>query len=84
MNISIQGLHKKYPNGNQALKDVNLEIKDGMFGLLGPNGAGKSSLIRILVSLMKPSSGNSTCQWERCRKKQSLRQKHVGLPTTRF
>lgn len=57
MNISIQGLHKKYPNGNQALKDVNLEIKDGMFGLLGPNGAGKSSLIRILVSLMKPSSG---------------------------
>ena len=57
MNISIQGLHKKYPNGNQALKDVNLEIKEGMFGLLGPNGAGKSSLIRILVSLMKPSSG---------------------------
>ena len=57
MNISIQGLHKKYSNGNQALKDVNLEIKEGMFGLLGPNGAGKSSLIRILVSLMKPSSG---------------------------
>lgn len=57
MNISIQGLHKKYPNGNQALKDVNLEIKEGMFGLLGPNGAGKSSLIRILVTLMKPSSG---------------------------
>lgn len=57
MNISIQGLSKIYPNGNQALKDVNLEIKEGMFGLLGPNGAGKSSLIRILVSLMKPSSG---------------------------
>lgn len=57
MNISIQGLHKQYPNGNQALKDVNLEIKEGMFGLLGPNGAGKSSLIRILVTLMKPSSG---------------------------
>ncbi|MEO1259811.1 MAG: ABC transporter ATP-binding protein [Bacteroidota bacterium] len=57
MNISIQGLNKIYPNGNQALKDVNLEIKEGMFGLLGPNGAGKSSLMRILVSLMKPSSG---------------------------
>ena len=57
MNISIQDLHKKYPNGNQALKDINLEIKEGMFGLLGPNGAGKSSLIRILVSLMKPTSG---------------------------
>jgi ABC-type multidrug transport system ATPase subunit len=34
-----------------------LEIKEGMFGLLGPNGAGKSSLMRILVTLMKPSSG---------------------------
>lgn len=57
MKISIQGLSKQYPNGNQALKNVNLEIQEGMFGLLGPNGAGKSSLIRILVSLMKPSSG---------------------------
>jgi ABC-type multidrug transport system ATPase subunit len=57
MHISIQGLSKIYSNGNQALKEVNLEIKEGMFGLLGPNGAGKSSLIRILVSLMKPSSG---------------------------
>lgn len=57
MNISIQGLNKVYPNGNHALKDVNLDIKEGMFGLLGPNGAGKSSLMRILVTLMKPSSG---------------------------
>lgn len=57
MNISIQDLNKVYPNGNQALKDVNIEINEGMFGLLGPNGAGKSSLMRILVTLMKPSSG---------------------------
>lgn len=57
MNISIQGLNKVYPNGNRALSDVNLEIREGMFGLLGPNGAGKSSLMRILVTLMKPSSG---------------------------
>lgn len=57
MNITIQGLNKVYPGGNHALKDVDLEIKEGMFGLLGPNGAGKSSLMRILVTLMKPSSG---------------------------
>lgn len=57
MNISIQDLNKVYPNGNHALKDVNIEINEGMFGLLGPNGAGKSSLMRILVTLMKPSSG---------------------------
>lgn len=60
MNISIENLNKIYTNGNWALKDINLEIPNGMFGLLGPNGAGKSSLMRILVTLMKPSSGKVT------------------------
>ena len=58
MSIIIKGLNKIYPNGNHALKDVNLEIPPGMFGLLGPNGAGKSTFIRILVALMEPSSGS--------------------------
>jgi ABC-2 type transport system ATP-binding protein len=57
MKIEIQNLNQIYPNGNQALKEVNLEIDNGMFGLLGPNGAGKSTLMRILVTLMKPTSG---------------------------
>ena len=57
MKIEIQGLNQIYPNGNHALKDINLEFGNGMFGLLGPNGAGKSSLMRIIVTLMKPSSG---------------------------
>jgi ABC-2 type transport system ATP-binding protein len=57
MKIEIQGLNKIYPNGNHALKEINLEFGTGMFGLLGPNGAGKSSLMRILVTLMKPTSG---------------------------
>ena len=57
MSISIRSLNKKYPNGNHALKDINLEIPTGMFGLLGPNGAGKSTVMRILVALMEPTSG---------------------------
>ncbi|HOB84893.1 MAG TPA: ABC transporter ATP-binding protein [Bacteroidales bacterium] len=57
MKIEIRGLSKIYPNGNRALKDIDLEFGTGMFGLLGPNGAGKSSLIRIMVTLMKPTSG---------------------------
>jgi ABC-type multidrug transport system ATPase subunit len=57
MKIEIKGLNQIYPNGNHALKDINLEFSTGMFGLLGPNGAGKSSLMRILVTLMKPTSG---------------------------
>lgn len=58
MKISIKDLNLVYPNGKQALKNISLEIENGMFGLLGPNGAGKSSLMRILVTLMKPSSGS--------------------------
>ncbi len=57
MKIQIENLDKVYKNGKKALSDVNLEIENGMFGLLGPNGAGKSSLMRILVTLMKPSKG---------------------------
>lgn len=57
MSISIKSLNKVYPNGNHALKNINLEIPTGMFGLLGPNGAGKSTLMRILVALMEPTDG---------------------------
>jgi len=57
MRIKIENLTKIYRGGFYALKNLNLEIPNGMFGLLGPNGAGKSTLMRILVTLMKPTSG---------------------------
>lgn len=58
MKILIKDLSKVYKNGKKALRSVNLEIENGMFGLLGPNGAGKSSLMRILVTMLKPSTGS--------------------------
>lgn len=57
MQIRIENLNKIYKGGSYAIKNLNLEIPNGMFGLLGPNGAGKSTLMRILVTLMKPTSG---------------------------
>lgn len=57
MIIEIENLSKVYPNGNHALKEINLKFGRGMFGLLGPNGAGKSTLMKIMVTLLKPSSG---------------------------
>src|SRR5207249_5627538 len=43
-----------------ALHDVNLEVPRGeFFGLLGPNGAGKTTLIKILVTLLAPSTGRA-------------------------
>src|SRR5690349_21644616 len=58
MDLVIEGLSKKYPNGVQALRDVSLTIRPGMFGLLGPNGAGKSTLMRTIATLQEPDSGS--------------------------
>ena len=58
MEIKIQNLKKIYSSGHEALKGIDLTINEGMFGLLGPNGAGKSTLMRILVTLMNPTSGD--------------------------
>jgi len=58
MKLIIENLSKTYPNGVQALKDINLTIETGMFGLLGPNGAGKSTLMRTLATLQEPDQGS--------------------------
>jgi ABC-type multidrug transport system ATPase subunit len=60
MELVIRGLNKTYPNGVQALKDIDLTIRQGMFGLLGPNGAGKSSLMRTIATLQEADSGSIT------------------------
>jgi ABC-type multidrug transport system ATPase subunit len=57
LKIEIKNVTKTYGGDFKALDDINLSITDGLFGLLGPNGAGKSTLMRILVTLMLPSSG---------------------------
>jgi ABC-type multidrug transport system ATPase subunit len=55
--LKITGLNKTYGGGIQALKDVALEIRPGIFGLLGPNGSGKTTLMKILATLLEPDSG---------------------------
>lgn len=60
MKLEIRNLSKTYPNGQKALKNLNLDIPMGMFGLLGANGAGKSSLMRTLATLQEADSGTIT------------------------
>jgi ABC-2 type transport system ATP-binding protein len=59
MELNIRDVSKTYPNGTQALKDVSLDIPQGMFGLLGRNGAGKSTLMRIIATLQEPDAGSA-------------------------
>jgi ABC-2 type transport system ATP-binding protein len=57
MHLHISHLSKTYPNGHQALRDVSLDIPQGMYGLLGPNGAGKSTLMRTIATLQEADEG---------------------------
>ena len=51
-------LKKVYPNGEEALKGINLEIPNGqVVALIGPSGAGKSTFIRTINRLVEPTSG---------------------------
>ncbi len=60
MELKLEGVSKKYPNGVQALSNVTLTIPRGMFGLLGPNGAGKSTLMRCVSTLQEFDAGTIT------------------------
>ena len=57
--LSINNLTKRYPNGVDALKGIDLVVGEGDFyALLGPNGAGKTTAIGIVCSLVNKTSGS--------------------------
>ena len=60
MRLLIDNVSKTYSNNVEALKNVSLDIGNGMFGLLGPNGAGKSTLMRTIAGLQDADSGTIT------------------------
>lgn len=60
MSIQVKDITKNY-GAQKALDTVNFEIQKGeITGFLGPNGAGKSTLMKILTTLLKPTSGAAT------------------------
>jgi ABC-2 type transport system ATP-binding protein len=57
--IDVSGLSKSY-DGHRAVSDISFQVHAGeIFGLLGPNGAGKSTTLRILITLLAPTSGSA-------------------------
>ncbi|BCJ74730.1 ABC transporter ATP-binding protein [Catellatospora sp. IY07-71] len=55
--IATQSLTKTYPGGVTALADLTLSVEPGVIGLVGANGAGKSTMIKTLLGLLTPTSG---------------------------
>ncbi|HEV2459590.1 MAG TPA: ATP-binding cassette domain-containing protein, partial [Ktedonobacterales bacterium] len=62
--IQTQGLAKTFKSGKrviEAVRGVDLEVREGeIFGFLGPNGAGKTTTMRMLATLLDPTSGKAT------------------------
>jgi len=54
--LAVNHVTKKYGNFT-ALEDISIEFTNGVYGLLAPNGGGKTTLIKMLVTLLFPTSG---------------------------
>ena len=62
--LEISGLKKTYQVGVEALKGIDLTVKQGdFFALLGPNGAGKSTLLRLIAGLGAGLRGARLRRW---------------------
>jgi ABC-2 type transport system ATP-binding protein len=58
--IETRGLTKRYGNGVLAVDRLDLNVRHGeVYGFLGPNGAGKTTTLRMLVGLIRPTSGGA-------------------------
>jgi ABC-type multidrug transport system ATPase subunit len=62
--IQTMALHKHYKT-THALNDLSINVEKGdIYGFLGPNGSGKTTAIKLILGLIKPSSGNVLLQGE--------------------
>ena len=81
--IQLVNVSKSY-DSHPAIDSINLSIADGeIFGLLGPNGAGKTTLIRIMCTLISPTSGSATINGQKLGTDNNNIRKLIGfLPET--
>jgi len=83
--LNIKNLQKTYKNGVNALKGVDLTVKQGdFFALLGPNGAGKSTVIGIVCSLVNKTAGQVEVFGQDLDKNSADVRMHIGLVPQEF
>ena len=92
--VEAIGLTKTYPQrrgwrrvkrergGTQAVRGIDLQVRDGeLFGLLGPNGAGKTTLVKMLCTLILPTSGEARIAGHDLSQERAIKSQ-VGLVVT--
>ena len=55
--LSVEQVSKRFRAGNFGVRDLSLEVKSGVIGLLGPNGAGRTTLMQMIATITRPTSG---------------------------
>jgi ABC-type multidrug transport system, ATPase component len=79
--ILVENLSKKFGNIT-AVDNISFEVKDGsIFGFLGPNGAGKTTTIRMLSTLIKPTSGTIIIDGKELSKNEEYIRSILGILT---
>jgi ABC-2 type transport system ATP-binding protein len=82
--IDSKGLVKRY-NGTLAVSGVDLTIDEGeIFGLVGPNGAGKTTMLRMLATLLEPTSGDAEIVGESIRRNPQAVRRVIGYMPDAF
>ncbi|MDQ0058108.1 ABC transporter ATP-binding protein [Paenibacillus harenae] len=76
--LTVHRLHKKI-KGRTIIEEVSFDVREGeIFGFLGPNGSGKTTTIRMLVGLVKPTSGEVRISGHDVAKHPEQALRHVG------
>jgi putative ABC transport system ATP-binding protein len=88
--LALDGVHKSYPGGVQALRGVSLRVQAGeLMAVVGPSGSGKSTLLHIMGTLERPTSGRLAVAGQdvdglRDRALAGLRARHIGFVFQQF
>ncbi|MER3445248.1 MAG: ABC transporter ATP-binding protein, partial [Meiothermus sp.] len=77
--VEATGLSKNYKDF-KAVESLSFRVGHGeVYGLLGPNGAGKTTTLRMLATLLAPSSGTATVAGYDIRKQPLEVRRHLGI-----
>jgi len=84
LTLELADVSKKYKVNSWVLHNVSTTIKSGIYALIGPNGAGKTTLLRLMVGMLRPSSGRILFKGQDIRQDYGLYKQSIGYLPQEF